>query len=693
MDALRRESWVLFGLAMATVLVLGSYAIGYVPDAEDFNSTALTSSIFMETLFRGENPFWSPALGLGMPQPFRISLIQHPLGFLFGLLPTLIAVKVLVVLQGILGTAIVYILGRQLRMPPMIAGACACSYILCTSSLEFLHVDDFFSAFLSFCFYPAIILLFVLLDNEQSRGRALLLGVSLGTASGLLIATGLVSHVFSYVLVLGAFALARPKLLLRHALPFSIAALVCALIASGVAVLLVSELHRASQEAVRTVHANPGLWQQLHGVFSLNILSLFGSLPIDALTQAVLADSHRSIGFGAVAALAAAAALPVSLGRPARPFKVAFCAALIFLVLPAELNGNLITATWVFRDGVNLFGIVLFGLLASRLYEAQDGRRMVVPAACVLQVLILTALALPLVIRTTSLGLQPDRVQGNTFMLQDGGPFLKQLSAIAPPGGGRLLMSPSLAEQVRQRRLFRDGIVGNSLSLFGYSLVTVWARGIATGALHPDLHLLEGIVGATDRNLVDKAFLDVLGIGTVLAWEGEAVASALERVGTIETAGGRPVAVWRNAGAWPAVVPLRTAALEPFAGPDPSCGHDRFMCADLSPLHAAIGEDPVGPIEVAGGTISFAVEPAGTQRLFLVNTWYRPEWSAVDAGPAVLPVGGQLIGVLVPAGATSVTLRYLPSILMACYLIGTLVIVAGCVLTLSLLPGKRTPTL
>lgn len=77
---------------VGSALVLGGFAFGHISDVEDFYSTAVGTSLFVNAALRGQNPFWTDLLGLGLPQPFRISLIQHPLAFLFALYEPIMAV-------------------------------------------------------------------------------------------------------------------------------------------------------------------------------------------------------------------------------------------------------------------------------------------------------------------------------------------------------------------------------------------------------------------------------------------------------------------------------------------------------------------------------------------------------------------------------------------------------------------------
>lgn len=675
------------------LLVLGSFAFGYIPDAEDFNSTALTTRLFMQAVLNGDNPFWTELLGLGMPQPFRISLVQHPLGVLFALTKPLAAVKIVVVVQGLAGLAFVWLICRQLGMLPLVAGTCALSWIMSWSSVEFLHFDDFFSAFLSFSLLPLICWAWLELAREQPGRRALGLGIMFGTLAGLLVATGLVSHISSYLLVLASFVLARPNILSRHWLALLLSAAFFLVIASGVVLLLIVELVRSSEVAARSAHSNPDLLAHLRSALTIHLLEALGPAPIAALDKIVLADPHRTTGFGPVAFVLAICALPLRLGAEARPFKVALVTALVLMALPPSIFLGLITATWVFRDSVNFYGIVLAGLLATHVHTRRSASARIVVVGCAAQCLALLLVTLPPIFRTTEFALTPERRQQSTYWLREEGSFVRQLKAIVRDDRGRLLMSRDLSEQARRRLLFQDGMLSNVAALSGLRVVNSWARGIATGSLHPDLALLEGLISTTDANLADKPLLDLLGVSHVLAWEGEPVAAGLVKVGVIRLASGRLVGVWRNATAFPLVVEVDAKATElrPRA-PRAECGHDRFLCRDLGDLHAmALGSATALSTQRAGRiVIQLEPESAGRERLLLVNTWYRPEWFASDSRVVITPLLDQLVGVRVPASVTSLTLTYRPIGLMLSYALGMLAILIGCMLSIALVVRRTS---
>jgi hypothetical protein len=247
---------------------------------------------------------------------------------------------------------------------------------------------------------------------------------------------------------------------------------------------------------------------------------------------------------------------------------------------------------------------------------------------------------------------------------------------LAGPDAGRLVMSPDVTRAERVKDLLAIGGAFNLGAPEDLATLNAAARGIATSALHPDDALMEGFVDATNANLEDERFLDVLGIGTVLTFEGEKVARGLEPVGSIEIAP-RRILVWRNPNPWPPVSELDPSAREYALHPIPGCGHDRFLCLDYTPVRDLLRGHPATDVVVRGGGIRFRLPPSEQERLLMLNVWYRPEWRSNDPRVEVFPVFGQLIGVLAPAGVTEVALTYRPWDLLIGYVVSTSTLVVG----------------
>ena len=663
-------------------LVLSGFVFGYIGDVEDFYSTAVTTTLFFRAVLRGDNPFWTDLLGLGMPQPFRISFIQHPLGPLFGVLPPLTAVKVVVMLQGLVGTGFFYALCRRLRMQRPVAVTCSVSFICCSSVIGYLFRDDFFSQFLSFCFYPVILYAFVRVAESRSRTEASGYGLILGVAMGLLVATGLASLTATYLLVLGVFFCMQPRVLVERWASVGVGAVVCVLAAAGTIHLLASEWAQFPATVERASHENEPIARHVQSALGVQYWSALGG-SWSQLEQRMLDSSLRVVGFGPPAAVAAVVALVCPLGPYGLAIKAGFLSAIGFMLLPPDAYFDVVTATWTFRDGVNVFGILLFGLwLSDRARGARRGARAVL-VACIAQSLLALVLAYPRWSIAVESGRHPDKWVSQARLV-DGEAFFARVKGLMGPTDGRVIMTRSLADMVRQRGL-SSGLAVNVASLYGLKIVNAFPRGIATSALYPDRALMEGTIESTRTNTTDKAFLDTLGIGHVLALNDESIASGLEKMGAVRLDAENSVSVWRNPGAWPKAVTMASAARALTLHRVQECDHDRFLCMDFGPVRDLRVYLPATAISRGGGTISLTVPAADHDRVVMINSWYRPGWRASNPAATVFPLFGQMMGISVPEGVREVSLSYRPMALLRSYALSTLAIVGAAVLSSSLI--------
>ncbi len=218
-----------------------------------------------------------------------------------------------------------------------------------------------------------------------------------------------------------------------------------------------------------------------------------------------------------------------------------------------------------------------------------------------------------------------------------------------------------------------------------WPLSTRFREALRPALFIPTISLMEGTINATGTNTKDKAFLDTLGIGHVLALDNESVAAGLEKIGDIRVSAAISISVWRNPDAWPKVVELDEQALHLIPTIDPECGHDRFLCSTFEPLRRLLRDRPAIEIVQQGGRIAIALKPAERERILLINSWYRPEWNATNSQAAVVPLFGQLLGVIVPKSTTHVTVTYRPAGVLFGYAISAFTVLFASVVIIVLI--------
>ena len=95
-------AWALLP-ALSVAFVLSGMLIGSTMDEEEYRNIIASVVLQARALFDGEFPFWTSALGFGLPHPMHPSFQFHPLLPLFGLVPPSAAVRILYAVHGAVG--------------------------------------------------------------------------------------------------------------------------------------------------------------------------------------------------------------------------------------------------------------------------------------------------------------------------------------------------------------------------------------------------------------------------------------------------------------------------------------------------------------------------------------------------------------------------------------------------------------
>jgi hypothetical protein len=665
-------------LLPAIVLAAGvlylPYALGGLLDNEDLNSTVLTTKLFVEGVAQGQSPFWTPLLGLGLPQPFRISHAQHPLALLYLVLDPVIVVRIFVAAHLLVGALGMWVLARLYHLQAAIAFVAVLSFLACTTTGQYLYHDDWPSNLVTWSFLPVLLALTRLVLVSEGRA-ALTAGLALGLLAGFDIATGLFSYILTHAVIVAILLAVEWRAAARRLPALALAAVVALVIGAAVLLLLAGEWSLFSKDAARVQHEQPRLREQIWSTFLRPLWGLGLSRPPGSM-----AAGSRTIGFGTVFALLALVGLVWPRTTEAKRLALCLTLSILCLALPPGVFLGATTALWLFRDGVVLFGILLAGQVLKSI-----PRRLVLPALA-LQVLALALGVAPDWSKTLekARAVMTGRAVGQDALVTPG-PADAAIAAAMPHPEARVILAPVL---YAERRTLRDiGIVDNALAFRGIAVVDTFARGIATSALSPDAGLMEGNVGSDAGMFRDRVALDVLGIGVVLARPGESVPNGLEAVSRLPAPGG-DVEVLRNPGAWAPAVFVRPdvpSDLPLRAG----CSHDRFLCRDMAGLADAREPGEIGVGKSHGRTVlTFA--PSPQPRTILLTDWYRPAWRITEGAGELFPVAGQLIGIRVPPGESRVVLEYRPRTLAAAYLTGTVVLWAGILVLAGLVSAGST---
>ena len=176
-------AWALLP-AVSVAFVLSGMLIGSTMDEEEYRNLIATVVLQARALVDGEFPFWTSALGFGLPHPMHPSFQFHPLLPLFGLLTPPTAVRILYAVHGAAGAAGCWMLVRHFGVRREVAALAASTWALSTSSLDYALSSLWLSSYFGWSIYPWLVLgVRHVLDHDgtgQPWRPALVLGLGAG---------------------------------------------------------------------------------------------------------------------------------------------------------------------------------------------------------------------------------------------------------------------------------------------------------------------------------------------------------------------------------------------------------------------------------------------------------------------------------------------------------------------------------
>jgi hypothetical protein len=637
--------------AAPVVLISASLLIGSTPDEEELRFAILTTWLHVRAVMLGQYDFWTPMLGLGVPQPLTPNFFLHPLTLLLPALGPVTWSRTLVVAHTLIGATGMWHLTKTLALSPIVRGVCVVSFLLATPVQNYVLSDFWPSHYVVWTSAPWLLLLaWRMLDAE---GRALrVVSVALGVCCGLVVANTNPGHVVVYATVAIAVAVANWRRVVARWRWLVVTVLLASTIASPTLAQLAHE---------RTVFAR-----------DIQLSNVPDPLPAAAVWNALFSPAPppsglpvneqlpfpRTLFFGGpFLVLCLAGCVWFVRARLDLVLAVIFSAVLLFTPF-FSLPG--VSARFHFRDPLTLAAILLGGLTLNRLLSIRAARAFATGLA-VVQVIVLAWSVWPTLSRTWD----QDARSARWFRGATGdAPTVDRLLALMPTRG-RIVFSPELDRAIYARELLGDGLGVNALAYRGVPVVNGWFKGISTDRVWPDERLFYARIRAPQSFVNSDADLDVLSIRYVMAQSGEAVAPGLVSRGTVRLGSGSELAVYENADAWPETFVLQDvpASDVPLLA---ECENDRLLCRDLSALAQRRSSSH---ITVTGSDTAIDVEltPADRPETLVIAQMFRPEWGATVDGrwARTTPIAGALLGVELPSGATSVQLRYRPTAVIA----------------------------
>ena len=657
-----RRSAIPVGLTIAAaVFLISGPLVGATPDDEEYRSTIISAVTHARALLDGVYPYWTSALGFGMPHPLHPALVMHPLMPLFAGLAPADAVRVLYVVHAAVGVAGCWWLVRTLACSTLAASLASVTWALSTPSVNYVLTDFWPAEFVAWSLAPWLYgFALRVLGSDDSRPP--LEAIGFGLLAGLMVVNGHAGYVPVYFVPLAVMFAAGWRRTISLWPSLALAVIIGVLVAGPTLLRLLDEIPRFPP-LPRYVARAPIGWPELAEMVARPVW--------------VNASGSRLVFFGGPLLLLAIAYIGGLGGssRFRRTLALGFGVSFALMLLPLERFVPVFSGWFLFRDPMVLCGIVL-GCLGWDVVAKQSSRLAMTIA--VAQVIVLFVAAWPFVSRAL------DSREALTSVLQRT-PTAAILRSWLHRLPGRWYLAPQFERAMLNHRYQADGLWLNMWNYSGLPVVNGVFKGISVDELYPSEYLAIGRIMGHPATVSSRSTLDVLGIGAVLATVGERVEPSLEEVARVPTRDG-DVRLLRNPTAWPGAVLVDDSALNAASSRLPGCSVGGLLCLDFTPLTTAPHDKGV-EVRRRHGQIDIRVRAApSTARTLLVSEMYRPAWTAHADGRnlRVSRVLGGLIGVQVPAGVQAVELRYRPiGLVVSTWLSWATLLAATAVLTVA----------
>ena len=665
------EWWIaiLAAAAAAAVLAVGTL-VGMNVDEDELGTSVLTTMLQAQAVWHGHLPFWTSRIGFGLPQPGAQSFFIHPLMPLFAWCDPYTAVMGLYAVHIVVGALGFWWLCRTMKLSTVTTGVCTATFLLSSPALQYTQTAFYPTYFVTWTLAPFVLGLIIrMLADDRPDAR---IAVVLGIAAGLMLANGHLGHAPFLLATLAFGAAAYPARVRERGLWLALAAVIAIAIGSYHFGTMLDEYVRFPSSLARwddeTLTAG-SLWDVFFRPLTPEtIRRLMAGQPQHLGTFLLWRGTHVIFFGGPFALLAIAALIWRRAAHPWRPlFAAVVGSSLLLMAVSSAQRLDPISATYLLRDGIVIGGIGLAGIALDGIRDV-GGPRLVVHAIVAAQLFVMAASAEPFVARSLDLA-RAYRSNGRDAVM-------RALTArLAEPGrrdAGRVYLtsaptlgfaddqSPTGFEPHVNWGVDRAIVWYTQLTSEGVRAINGLFKGTSTQSLMPSSVMPYGWIDSDPSLSVSAPSLSVLGIRSVVALEGERVAGDLEAVESWPTPRGR-LRLLDNPRAWPGARFVRPSAFDGTLPVLPGCPHDRLLCRDLTPVLTA-AEEPVSAVRYGEGTITVDFAPATRARALLVTEMFHEGWYALANGTRlpVTPAWGALMRVDVPAGASSVELRYRP---------------------------------
>ena len=695
--------------SIANGLLVGAFLLFLLPmvlygphGQEEWVGSVWSTLQYSAAIWKGHiPPMWSDDLGLGTPLPLGNRLDLAPPFLLFPIVSIRWVYPLFYAFY--LGLGIIYVLRlcEDFKFGTFIRLMVGLTFLFSASTVQLMYVDDWPSLFHDWCLFPVLLFYLRRLCLNSDRGRTLGLIFSLGFVGGLWALNGHCGHMAVLASVLAVYAIAmvsqRKDLLLK-------------LIGSALISILISSEHM--YYLISQIRSFPSYITRFQAEDGISLQQLLATLfrPLDTLVwpllghytnadlQGVLsrgwslyvADYNLRIPFmGTLFILVAIFWSLKTFGfsqstkndvPDQRALAITILFSFIMMFMKASWFLNIPSGTWLYREGLTLFGLLGAGCWFQR--KLNDHSRCIkwFPLLFSLHLVQMVIGIYPAIHNTiTTPGMRYYEDIGQKKGLPG------WISHHTNKEGDRLFATNSFSKGFH---FVDDGLYGiTDLTFLGVKPFNSYFKSVPMDTVAQSLCLGHGWIPGHPDIVTNKSMLDVFGINLVLGLESELGdlkllqnderSLMLSRFGiqlknppdglellderqSLYDGTLKKVLLYRNPAAWPQAFlmdPAITRLKEQRA-----CGYTGAICRDFSDWKEYRLFDVV---DMTGedGRYSIKLSPSKRERLFVTSKLYRPEWVAINSEGILLPteqLGGALLGVHVLPGERGFTLEFRP---------------------------------
>jgi len=666
-NADRHLAWVSYGMSFAAI-----FAVVYVIFLNNLwprYQAHERSQFYLDELFLTGLSLWNELEAFGFPEPIQPNIIFHPSVLLSHLLFGTVDIPFVTALSAAVGILVFHLLCRTLGMARWLALLCAATFTLSEVSVRYLlsgwetaTPQTLYWLVVPIYFYPLV----KFLGAPDRHGQALWITI-FALVFGIAWLSGHPGQTWALAWGVAAFIVASIVQDRRRFWFFAYAAVLIFLMALWKNAYLIE--HRAAYpfDTPRASYQSMTFGYYLDMFWGLFARPIFPPLAGDPLAVLLSGDvlgaldlviseyydlnkPRRWLFFGPPFTwLAVYAVFRRSRPHPLhRALAAAFVLTLFYLCLPPEAGFKVLALPQLLSEPVTFFGILLAGVTLQRIKDsgtpgAARTVKTVAAGQCVFVAVAMAPHMIEFVIH------RPADELAHVVP----GALEKKIRALTGPGPLRLYYSPKAFRTIDFMHKNLDHRM---------AFVTTIVMAVSQAKFFPIQQYMYGSIYGQRDTIANRALLDVLGITTILAAQGEAVDPTLVPLGQYVWGDGTPLRILRNEDAWPGVALVDRKMRRTVLPRRPGCAHDRLMCADFSAVAGAIQRDAVRSYAWNGDELTIVLRPGGKPSTVFVSQSYWPGWRATVDGRSAqtFPLLEAFIGVDVPAGAGEVRLVYRP---------------------------------